>query len=43
MEDEIDLRQYVDVLIKRWKWIVGVTVLAALIAGVITRLLHLEN
>lgn len=36
MEDEIDLRQYIDVLIKRWKWIVGVTVLAALVAGIVS-------
>jgi uncharacterized protein involved in exopolysaccharide biosynthesis len=36
MEDEIDLRDYLDVLIKRWKWIVGVTVLAVLVAGVVS-------
>lgn len=32
MEDEIDLRQYFDVLIRQWKWIVGLTVLAAAVA-----------
>jgi len=36
MEDEIDLRQYAAVLVKRWKWIVGVTMLAALVAGVVS-------
>ncbi|MEW6231476.1 MAG: Wzz/FepE/Etk N-terminal domain-containing protein [Chloroflexota bacterium] len=36
MEDEIDLRDYVDVLVRRWKWVVGLTVLAALVAGVVS-------
>jgi len=36
VEDEIDLRDYIDVLVRRWKWIVGVTILAALAAGVVS-------
>lgn len=32
MEDEIDLRPYIKLLIKNWRWIVGVTVLLAGIA-----------
>lgn len=39
MEDEIDLRVYIDVLIRRWKWIVGVTLVAALVAGVVSLLM----
>jgi len=31
-EDEIDLREYILVLIKYWRWIVGVSVLAAIVA-----------
>jgi len=33
MEEEIDLREYVKVIAKRWKWIVGLTVVAALLMG----------
>ena len=36
MEDEIDLRAYLDVLLRRWKWIVGVTLVAALAAGAVS-------
>jgi succinoglycan biosynthesis transport protein ExoP len=36
MEDEIDLRDYVDVLIRRWKWILALTVVAALTAAVVS-------
>lgn len=36
MEDEIDLREYLDVLIKRWKWIVGLTLVAALAAAAVS-------
>ena len=39
MEDEIDLREYLDVLIRRWKWIVALTLIAALAAGAISFLL----
>lgn len=34
MEEEIDLREYVDVIIRRWKWIVGLTLLAAVTSAV---------
>jgi len=44
MEDEINLRQYVDVLARRWKWIVGVTLLVADgVIGEICRLLGATN
>ncbi len=36
MEDEIDLRAYLDVLVRWWKWIVGVTLVAALVAGAVS-------
>jgi succinoglycan biosynthesis transport protein ExoP len=36
MEDEIDLREYLEVLIRRWKWIVALAVIAALTAAVIS-------
>jgi uncharacterized protein involved in exopolysaccharide biosynthesis len=36
MEDEIDLRQYIEVLLKRWKWIVALTLIAALTAAAIS-------
>jgi succinoglycan biosynthesis transport protein ExoP len=36
MEDEIDLRQYLEVLIRRWKWIVALTLVAALVAAAIS-------
>ena len=39
MEDEIDLREYIDVLIRHWKAIVALTVIAALVAGVVSFLL----
>jgi succinoglycan biosynthesis transport protein ExoP len=38
VEDEIDLRRYVDVLRRRWKWIVGLTIAAALLAGIVSLL-----
>ncbi len=31
-EDEIDLREYILVLVKYWRWIVGVSILAAIVA-----------
>jgi len=34
VEDEIDLREYIDVLIRHWKAIVALTVIAAIVAGV---------
>jgi polysaccharide biosynthesis transport protein len=39
LEDEIDLRQYVLVLVRYWKWIVGGAVLAAVAAFVVSSLL----
>jgi len=39
VEDEIDLREYIDVLIRHWKAIVALTVIAALVAGVVSFLL----
>jgi len=39
VEDEIDLREYIDVLIRHWKAIVALTVIAAIVAGVVSFLL----
>jgi len=39
MEEEIDLRAYVLVLLKYWKWILGTTVAAAVVALVVSFLL----
>lgn len=39
MEDEIDLREYVRALIRRWRLIVALTVLGALVAGSVSLLL----
>ena len=39
MEEEIDLRVYIKVLIRHWKWIAALAVLAALVALVISSLL----
>ncbi len=36
MEDEIDLRKYIDVLLRHWKLIVGITVIAVFIAGLMS-------
>ena len=36
MEEEIDLREYIAVLIKYWYWIVGVTILMAVAAFIAT-------
>lgn len=36
MEEEIDLRPYIEVLLKRWYWIVGVTFLTAVVAYTIS-------
>jgi len=36
MEDEIDLREYLDVIIRRWKWIVGLTLVATITAAAIS-------
>lgn len=39
MEEEIDLRQYVEVLIRYWMWIAGLALLAAVAAFVVSLLL----
>jgi len=39
LEDEIDLREYIAVLIKYWKWIVGISLLAAIAAFIISTFL----
>ena len=39
MEEEIDLRPYMQALLKSWKWIVVVAVLAAVVAFVVSSLL----
>jgi len=39
MEEEIDLRAYVEVLIRYWKWIVGLALVAAVMALVVSFLL----
>lgn len=31
MEEEIDLRQYIEVILKRWYWIVGISLVAAIL------------
>ncbi|MGQ9708991.1 MAG: Wzz/FepE/Etk N-terminal domain-containing protein, partial [Anaerolineae bacterium] len=39
MEEEIDLRHYVLVLLKYWKWIIGATAVAAVVALVVSFIL----
>jgi succinoglycan biosynthesis transport protein ExoP len=39
VEEEIDLRAYVDVLVRNWKWIAGLTLIAAITAGIVSFLL----
>ncbi len=39
MDDEIDLRPYIELLLKRWYWIVGVAALAGVIAFVVSSLM----
>ena len=39
MEDEIDLRVYINVLIRYWRLIVGLTVVAGVVAFVVSLLL----
>lgn len=36
MEGEIDLRAYLNVIIRRWKWIVAVTLVAAITAAIVS-------
>jgi succinoglycan biosynthesis transport protein ExoP len=39
MEEEIDLRAYIEVLLRYWMWIVGLAVAAAVVAFVVTSLM----
>lgn len=39
MEEEIDLREYIDVIVRRWKWIAGVTLAAVITAAVVSFLI----
>ena len=39
MGEEIDLRAYIEVLLRHWKWIAGLAVLAAVVAFVVSSLL----
>ncbi len=39
MEEEIDLREYIEILLKYWKWIMGAALLAAIAAFVVTSML----
>lgn len=39
MDDEIDLRPYIQAVMSRWYWVVGLTILAAVAAYLITRLI----
>jgi succinoglycan biosynthesis transport protein ExoP len=36
MEEEIDLREYINVIVRRWKWIAGVTLVAVIAAAIIS-------
>ena len=36
MEEEIDLREYLDVIIRRWKWIVAITLVAVLTVAIVS-------
>jgi len=39
LEEEIDLRQYIQILLRQWKWIIGASVGAAVLALIISLLL----
>lgn len=36
MEEEIDLREYIDVIVRRWKWILGITLVAVVTAAIVS-------
>lgn len=36
MEEEIDLREYIDVIVRRWKWIAGLTLVAVVTAAIVS-------
>jgi succinoglycan biosynthesis transport protein ExoP len=35
MEEEIDLREYVNVIVRRWKWIAGITLAVVVVAAIV--------
>ena len=39
MEEEIDLREYINVIVRRWKWIIGITLAAVVTAAIVSFLL----
>jgi succinoglycan biosynthesis transport protein ExoP len=36
MEEEIDLREYIDVIVRHWKWIAGITLAAVVTAAIVS-------
>ena len=36
MEEEIDLREYIEVILRRWKWIGGITLAAVVTAAIVS-------
>ena len=36
MEEEIDLREYIEVMVRRWKWIAGITLAAVVTAAIVS-------
>jgi succinoglycan biosynthesis transport protein ExoP len=36
MEEEIDLREYINVIVRRWKWILGITLVAVVTAALVS-------
>jgi len=36
MEEEIDLREYIEVMVRRWRWIAGITLVAVVTAAVVS-------
>ncbi|MBM4465159.1 MAG: hypothetical protein FJ014_06360 [Chloroflexi bacterium] len=36
MEEEIDLREYINVIVRRWKWIAGITLVAVITAAIVS-------
>lgn len=36
MEEEIDLREYIDVIVRRWKWIAGIALAAVVTAAIVS-------
>jgi succinoglycan biosynthesis transport protein ExoP len=36
MEEEIDLREYINVIVRRWKWILGITLVAVAAAAIVS-------